>query len=80
MPEIRTTTAAGVPVRATGRYVRCSRYEYPGCDYIDDLEVEAVDGSEIELSDGDDQRIVNELCRAHDTGAYEWLPREVRDA
>ena len=37
--ETWTTIKGGLPVRVTGEIVRCNPREYPGHDYLEDVEV-----------------------------------------
>ena len=63
---IETTINGGLPVKVSGEIVRCSEYEYPGHDYIQDLEVFFLSGHHYwrNLSDQDESRIVAEFFEA----------------
>ena len=61
--KLNTTINGGLPVKASGEIVRCPPHEYPGHDYIQDLEVFFLSGHQYwrNLSDQDESRIVEQF-------------------
>ena len=64
---IETTINNGLPVEASGRVVRADATVGPPGWVVEDLEITFLSGYPIpfELSDEDDQRVVNELVAAY---------------
>ena len=63
---IETTVRGGLPVTASATVHRCSWHEYPGGDYIEDLEVRFLSGHDYPgaISDKDEDRISLEIIDA----------------
>ena len=66
MIEIETAIKNGLPVRVRGTVNRCHPREYPGRDYIDDMEVLWMNGKpcNLDLTPEDDERLADELFEA----------------
>ena len=63
---IETTINGGLPVKASAEVHRCSWDEYPGADYIADLEIQFLSGHDYPraISDQDEDRIAHEIISA----------------
>ena len=66
MIGFETTIKNGLPVLVRGTVTKCHPREYPGRNYIDDLEVLWLSGKpcNLALSDADDDRLADEIFEA----------------
>ena len=67
MIEIETTIKNGLPVLVRATVNKCHPSEYPGRNYIDDLEVLWLSGKpcNLDLSEEDDDRLADEIFEAY---------------
>lgn len=70
MIEIETIINGGLPVRVRGTVTKCHPREYPGRDFIDDMEVLWLSGKpcNLDLSKADDARLADELFEENRRG------------
>ena len=66
MTEIETIINGGLPVRVRGTVTKCHPREYPGRDFIDDMEILWLSGKpcNLDLTPEDDRRLADELFDA----------------
>ena len=66
MIEFQSTINNGLPIRVRGTVTKCHPREYPGRDYIDDMEVLWMNGGpcNLDLTPEDDRRLSDELFEA----------------
>ena len=64
--EIDTTIRGGLPVIARAEVYPCPHWEYPGRDYLEQLEIFWCSGHpfEMELSEADENKVCDEIFEA----------------
>ena len=67
---IDTTVKGGLPVTAQAIVHSCSYLEYPGANYLEQLEISFLNGYpfEMELSKADDDKVCEEIFAAFNEG------------
>ena len=64
--EIDTTIKGGLPISARADVYSCPHWEYPGRDYLEELEIFFLNGYpfKMELSEADENKVCEEIFEA----------------